>query len=510
MKKAQLANTAIHREALEAAGQKLNATGPSGGVVKDKNGRDRSKDIGRVRNKKRPAEDFVFMEGTRKSSRQSGVLQDPVLIEERRKAEDEFFAAQQEELNKAKHAPRDLVALHGVVGSGTTEELIVRLERLAMEPVPPPVERSTGEPTEDATEAEVEALQEQLNTIVFRGIAKVVPERIYSIAVHPSTTKDIVFAGDKQGAVAYWDATAAAEGDLESSPHYYWKAHQHTVADLKFAPNDPTRLYSASYDATIRRTDLNTGRSEEVIDVDRFAYDGLVHSIDFSPDGNEIWAVDNHGGLLHRDIREPMETTRRWGIDRAKIGCFSLNAANPYLAATGHLKRITKLWDLRKLTGMPQEATEEELNSCVIKTFDYAKACSSAFFDHSGTRLLSTSYDDFIRVWNINPHDLESIRESEFVPKFEEPHNNQSGRYVSVLKARWANHGASHFSIGGMSQGLEVFNGATGQMMASLNDQLVTAVPAVTATHPTRPMRFYGGTGSGKLHFFAPPEPESE
>lgn len=52
-------------------------------------------------------------------------------------------------------------------------------------------------------------------------------------------------------------------------------------------------------------------------------------------------ATDDHGGLLYRDLREPIETTRRWVVDPTghKIGCISMNPVNPYLAVTAHLRR---------------------------------------------------------------------------------------------------------------------------------------------------------------------------
>ena len=88
---------------------------------------------------------------------------------------------------------------------------------------------------------------------------------------------------------------------------------------------------------------------------------------------------------------------RRWAIDTTKIGCISLNPANPYLAVTAHLKRSLKLWDLRQLSSTPQDGTTAKIEASLLATHEHAKACSSAYFDPSGTRIVSTSYDDRIR-----------------------------------------------------------------------------------------------------------------
>lgn len=39
----------------------------------------------------------------------------------------------------------------------------------------------------------------------------------------------------------------------------------------------------------------------------------------------------------------------------------------------------------------------ETYEDCVVARYAYEKACTSAYFDATGTRILSTSYDDTIR-----------------------------------------------------------------------------------------------------------------
>lgn len=191
-----------------------------------------------------------------------------------------------------------------------------------------------------------------------------------------------MFVGDKIGNIALWDCTELAkaglpmggtggDGDEEGSSEplkvekWKWLAHpNHSVSCLKFNPISPAsvsafsrslflsqrplgiailnpsliQLFSGSYDCTIRSTNFETGHSSEIIDGDAFTGEGLIHAFDFTPDGNEIWASDHNGGLLHRDLRAPIGDTRRWTIDRAKVGGFSINPTAPHLAVTAHLK----------------------------------------------------------------------------------------------------------------------------------------------------------------------------
>lgn len=92
-----------------------------------------------------------------------------------------------------------------------------------------------------------------------------------------------------------WDATETFNGyeGLEDNKgrSWYWEAHRRTVSVVKFSPVDAHHLYSSSYDCTLRRLNFETGRSEEVLDGDRWDKlgDHLIHAFDFDPQGNVIW-----------------------------------------------------------------------------------------------------------------------------------------------------------------------------------------------------------------------------
>lgn len=60
------------------------------------------------------------------------------------------------------------------------------------------------------------------------------------------------------------------------------------------------------------------------------------------------------------------------------------------------------VWDLKKLLGMPDDdhssaAYGDDFSDCVVATYEHTKACSSTYFDRSGTKILTTSYDDVLR-----------------------------------------------------------------------------------------------------------------
>ncbi|BGO89029.1 hypothetical protein NBRC10512v2_000976 [Rhodotorula toruloides] len=390
---------------------------------------------------------------------------------------------------------------------------------------------------------ETEKLRKEMDPLELRAIVKIIPERIYSMVIHPDTQRDLMFAGDKVGNVALWDCTDAGKlvGSVQSSSvrngaagnvgddgedewedegeeervwgkWWHWNAHsgRKSISWLKFRPNQPSSIYHSSYDRTLRVTHFETGMSEEVIDGDHWSEEALLHSFDFDPTGNEL--SDDKGGLIWRDLRQPKESAKRWDIDRYKVGCISINQANPNLAATAHVKRDMCLWDLSTLRGLPETAEPAEVqDKARILAYEHEYACSSAYFDPTGTRLATTSYDDSIRVWNVEPSKPRAIARKEFEPLRRIAHNCQVGRYVTVLRAHWSTVPSlpPHLHVGDMRRTIDLISpdGVTVKWFHNLD--AITAVPAVTAAHPTVAGKYYGGAASGKVSFWSDPLEEN-
>ena len=85
-------------------------------------------------------------------------------------------------------------------------------------------------------------------------------------------------------------------------------------------------------------------------------------------------------------------------------------------------------------------------------------------------------------------------------------HNNQTGRWVTILRPQWQRYpgatpgasGIQRLVIGNMNRFVDVY-AADGTQLAQLGGEgLITAVPAVAVFHPTRDW-IAAGTASGKL-----------
>lgn len=241
---------------------------------------------------------------------------------------------------KMKHSIRPVIPLLSVNGSGSETTLRALFASLAVVPI-----ASTSTTPFDDSPAARKAYDSTAKGYKVQGLVKVVPNRVYSLAVHPSMEKDIVFVGDKKGCIGVWDRTdyskvkkevvvkkeikkeikkegdepEAEEEDLDASDAlgkgrwYHWQAHmENSVSCIGFRPNEPGavryfsspskkvfeftydsrsffQVYSGAYDCTVRKTNFLTFDSEEVINGDAFGSNNLIYSFGFTPDGNEIW-----------------------------------------------------------------------------------------------------------------------------------------------------------------------------------------------------------------------------
>ena len=125
-------------------------------------------------------------------------------------------------------------------------------------------------------------------------VAKVTPDRIYSVAAHPSEDKIIACAGDKLGYVGLWDVDASSEDNNGVS---LFRVHSRPVCGLQWATSDT--MISASYDGTVRRLNVETGKFQEIFatygDSDTSYAEDLGFGLD---EGYQFW--HQHVSLDHR------------------------------------------------------------------------------------------------------------------------------------------------------------------------------------------------------------------
>ncbi|GLB34907.1 putative WD40 repeats [Lyophyllum shimeji] len=392
-------------------------------------------------------------------------------------------------------------------------------------------------------EAAVAELRERLQSLKVVSRAKVTQDRVYSAAYHPEVTKDLIFFGDKHGQLGIWDARAPpdeeadedgeAVANVDGEGGKYWRLQVHwpatsksSISSVKFDPINAHKVYTSSYDGSIRSLSFTTGISHQIYST---GDDTIITSIDLPPSGNEMWISDGLGGVTHLDLREDGFKTRWYGLSGTKVGCVSVNPTRPHFLVTASNDRSLKIWDSRKLQGIAislsdaapgaaglEFSTETVSNfletgagkACLRAEWRHDNAVSSAYWDPRGRSIVSTSYDNKLRLWDITSDKFgssapfPSSRPFSFVN-----HNCQTGRWVTVLKAQWSPNPDvyPHFTIGNMNHSLDIFS-CKGDLVARLADKdKITAVQAVTCSHPSIVERAASGNASGRCVLWSKP-----
>ncbi|KAI9725393.1 MAG: hypothetical protein M1828_003243 [Chrysothrix sp. TS-e1954] len=352
---------------------------------------------------------------------------------------------------------------------------------------------------------------------------KITPERIYSMAFHPSKERALVFAGDKLGDLGMFDGSQPGPGgkvkhengvkheeqdeddageDEDFRPKITsFKVHTRTISSIHFTPSQPQSLYTSSYDSSIRKLDLTKGLSTEVYAPRELDKDDPVSGVSIpQTDPNLLYFATLQGAFGIHDTRTPARSRPQelLQLSDKKIGGFSIHPQQPHLLATASLDRTLKLFDLRSYTG---KAYSERMPA-ILGEHESRLSVSHASFNAAG-QIATSSYDDTVKIYDL-PAAGTGISPGKILKKFEPdrtiPHNNQTGRWVTILKPQWQMapaQGAQKFCIGNMNRFVDIYAGS-GEQIAQLSGEGITAVPAVAVFHESMDW-VAAGTASGKL-----------
>ncbi|KAK9248593.1 WD40-repeat-containing domain protein [Lipomyces tetrasporus] len=327
---------------------------------------------------------------------------------------------------------------------------------------------------------------------------KITPDRIYNIGFHPSTSKRLVLAGDKIGHLGVWDVDQVSHEDEEEFPQLYlFKVHARTLSSFTFAPSVSEKVYTSSYDGSIRSVDFKTGVSSEIYYGKLGGEPDAISEIHFA-DQNLMYFSTLEGEVGRLDLRTPKDITK-YRLHEKKIGGFSLHPRAPHMCATASLDRSMQLWDFRTI----KKTRSHELQAKNLTRYDSRLSISCTSWNSDGG-IVCNGYDDTINIFNLKDSATwsESFKApAELTPSSTIRHNCQTGRWVTILRARWQQNPLDQiqkFVIGNMNRFMDVYT-ADGIQLARLGDaDLVSAVPAACQFHPTKNW-IVGGTASGKV-----------
>ena len=322
-------------------------------------------------------------------------------------------------------------------------------------------------------------------------VAKCTERAVTHADFHPSTSEIILASGDKDGNVSLWRVD---DEDEDTHGVYCFKPHSQYVSHVKFGNGNGiigSNLLSCAYDGHVWMLDSERGEFLEL-------FSGAEHDIEFASmetnvDGNVIYGGDNDGMLNLIDLRaSTKKLAAQFALGEKRINTVSFNTNDLCSIATSSAMRKGGgeicVWDLRKVCGISSSTKQQK----PVHQLLHKKSTQSAYWNPDGKRLLTTCYDDCVRVWNPSV--------SSTKPEVSIRHNTQTGRWVLPFRAKWV--GDDGIAVGSMKREVEIFDAQSGKRSLRLHSpELMTAIPSRVAVHPTANI-VAGCTSSGRCHIY--------
>jgi len=328
-------------------------------------------------------------------------------------------------------------------------------------------------------------------TINPERVAKVVPERIFSVAFHPGE-KLVVAAGDKWGKVGMWDCQ-----DTEGATHgvHLFRYHSRPVNCITWDTHSPS-LFSTSYDGTVRCLDVERQEASLMFYDENFLEEGGWTSFHCQDSAHTLLvSLGNEGKVAQVDRRVGTSAVSTFNLfDRLHAKSVSCNPLKPHLLLTGTNKGGCFIYDLRS------SRKSSGLLTPLVELQGATRSLSSCQFSPSGSQVVTISTDDKFRLYN-----TENITGSALQPAAQVRHNNQTGRWLTPFRATWHPTRENAFLTGSMERPrrMEVWSSAENKlsMVAKLSGDEMASVASLVDIHHSGAV--VGANSSGRLHLFA-------
>ncbi|XP_004365342.1 WD repeat-containing protein 76 [Capsaspora owczarzaki ATCC 30864] len=317
------------------------------------------------------------------------------------------------------------------------------------------------------------------------------------------------------------------EEDAPNEGIYVFQPHQKSVSSIAFLGSGGSTMITASYDGTVRRLDMASEHFDEVFALDWEDDDHTIQYLDPHPSQNGTFlgcSSDGSGFLIDTrasagsglpspnrrstsrqvesaaaELSSPFRTYKpvwQHTLHTKKANTIQFNPANSNYFVTSGVDAAVRIWDVRKLSGKKASA--------LLALDESRLSVTSAFFSPHGDRLLTTSLDHHLRIYN----NVQLVAPAQQPACHELAHNNQTGRWLSTFHAVWDPKHNDTFVCGSMDhpRQIEVFHLAekTGlaSRVVSLQDEYLGSVMSRLAVHPSRDA-VMGGNSSGRAVVFA-------
>ncbi|KAJ9543797.1 hypothetical protein OSB04_023504 [Centaurea solstitialis] len=340
-------------------------------------------------------------------------------------------------------------------------------------------------------------IPDEVNCAVIRYHSR----RVTCLEFHP-TNNNILLSGDKKGQLGVWDFNKVHEKTV------YGNIHSCLLNNMKFSPANDGTIYAASSDGTVSCTDLETGLSTSLMDLNPNGWQGgntwrMLYGMDLNAEKGLVLVADNFGFVHLVDVRSNSKKGDSILIHKkgTKVVGLHCNPVQPDLLLSCGNDHFARLWDIRRLEA------ESSLHG-----LPHTRVVNSAYFSPlSGSKIVTTSIDNRIRVWD-------SIFGNLDTPSREIVHSHDFNRHLTPFRAEWDPKDPSESLVVVGRYISENYNGAalhpidfidisTGQLVAEVMDPNITTISPVNKLHPRDDVL---ASGSSRSLFIWRPKEKSE
>ncbi|XXG66429.1 hypothetical protein AAC387_Pa05g3910 [Persea americana] len=325
--------------------------------------------------------------------------------------------------------------------------------------------------------------------------------RITCLEFHP-TNNHVLLSGDKKGQLGIWDYAKIHEKTV------YGSIHSCILNNMKFNPANDGTVYTSSSDGTISCTDLETGLPHLLMDLNPDGWHGpsnwrMLYGLDVNSEKGLVIVADNFGYLYLVDMRSNKRTCEPILIHRkgTKVVGLHCNPLQPELFLSCGNDHFARIWDVRRLEA-----------GVSLGSMAHGRVVNSAYFSpFTGSKILTTSQDNRIRIWDSIFADLDS-------PSREIVHSHNFNRHLTCFRAEWDPKDFSE-SLAVIGRYIsENYNGvalhpidfidtSTGQLVAEVRETNITTICPVNKLHPRDDIM---ASGSSRSIFIWRPKEKSE
>ncbi|CAH1773007.1 unnamed protein product [Owenia fusiformis] len=286
--------------------------------------------------------------------------------------------------------------------------------------------------------------------------------RVTALEWHPNNPS-MLAVGSKGGDIILWNVN-----ELNQDTFVQGKGPGGSIQAMKFWPDDPKCLLTASIDGKIELHDFEGVQNKVFLDT--MDLDHWFCGVDVNSQRKVLSAGDNKGNVTLMNTQGKKIWQSR--LHKNKVTHVEFSPREDWLLCTASMDQTVQLWDLRMVKD----------RSSVLKVLPHSKGVNSAYFSPTdGKRLLCTDQHDELRVYGGPSWTLGTTIS----------HPHRAFRHITPIKAQW--HPLEDLIIvgrypdpkfPGYTQGekrtIDVFDADTGDVKCQLHDPGAPGIISLT------------------------------